>query len=283
MLEVAKQTRELLASISGNNKQLIRWFEAIQENAGEVPSAIDGIVESIALINAEIDSVQIELDAFELQAAVMQAEIDALEDSVSSLDVNTQAQVTANLALGLVRKIGARFNPIIQSGKQITPVARILQPSKEVKESVFQLLSPFSSTSTTLALITGWTFRVNAGSVYRITVIGAYQTDTITTGGELGVIGVSSAAGTIVGSFDGAIDNTAAATNREKPLSAISGTGASMVTPSVAVINTPHFFNLDAAFTCTTSGSIEIRWASDVAASAAQLNAGSILIVKQLI
>ena len=72
----------------------------------------------------------------------------------------------------------------------------------------------------------------------------------------------------------GGITNAAAASTLEIPIYTFAnGTGAFLLTTGVAVINTPHIWGADFVFNCTTGGTLSLQWASEVAASAAQLAA----------
>lgn len=55
-----------------------------------------------------------------------------------------------------------------------------------------------------------------------------------------------------------------------------------MTSTGVGVINSPHNWYSVSVFNCTTSGTFQVQWASEVAASAARLNAGSVMIVTAL-
>lgn len=143
------------------------------------------------------------------------------------------------------------------------------------------LASPFSSTSTTLAAVTGWSFAVTSGVTYRVEVIADYQTAATTTGGTFG-ISLTGATGTIRGVARGSITAAAAATEVSIPIRATSGAGSTVTTTAVSATNTPHFLHMVVTFTCTGSGTFNIVWASEVAASAAQINANSSLIYQSL-
>lgn len=143
------------------------------------------------------------------------------------------------------------------------------------------LTSAFSSTSVTLASVTGWSFSVTTGKTYRIEVIADYQTAATTTGGTIG-IALTTAAGTVRGYAKGAISQSAVATELVIPIRTTTGAGSSLTTTGVSVINSPHYISMLITFTCTTSGTFAIQWASEVAASAAQLNANSSLIYQVL-
>jgi len=147
------------------------------------------------------------------------------------------------------------------------------------------LASNFSSTSVSEAAVTGWTFSVTSGKAYRVEVTALYQTAATTTGGELGFFLTASGAGTIAGSAEGAIVSTAAATSLSQQISAIGAAdaaGSNLITTGVTAINSPHYIKSTVVFTCTVSGTFNVGWATEVAASAAQLNAGSALIYQVL-
>jgi hypothetical protein len=147
------------------------------------------------------------------------------------------------------------------------------------------LASAFSSTIVTEVAVTGWNFSVTAGKIYNVKIIASYQTAATTTGGEIGFYLSAGAAGTILGNARGAIVSTAAATELSQGLTAIGAAdlaGSNLITTGVTAINSPHFIRADLLFTCTTSGTFNVGWASEVAASAAQLNAGSGLIYQLL-
>lgn len=147
------------------------------------------------------------------------------------------------------------------------------------------LASNFSSTITTEASVTGWSFPVTTGKTYRIEVIAAYQTAATTTGGELGFFLSASAVGTIRGSAEAGIVSTAAATGLKQQISVCTtadAAGSNLISTGVTAINSPHYFNALVTFTCTTSGTFNVGWASEVAGSASQLNANSTLIYQQL-
>jgi hypothetical protein len=149
--------------------------------------------------------------------------------------------------------------------------------------TVLSLVDAESSTTTSLSLIEDpngdWSIPVVSGRTYLFRMVGTFQTDNTTTGARLNVRTVSGGAGTINGRFYGAIDNSVVASERKQTLSSLPAT---FITPSVAAINTPHALGFEFAFVCTGSGSIEVRWGSEVAASAAQINPGSTLIVDAL-
>jgi len=144
------------------------------------------------------------------------------------------------------------------------------------------LANNFSSTSTTPAVVTGWSFAVTSGTTYRIEVIADYQTAATTTGGIFGISLTNSAAGTVRGSARGTVVNTAAATELVIPIRATSGAGSTLTTTGVTAANSPHAVSMIITFTCTVSGTFNIVWGTEVNASAAQLNQNSSLIYQAL-
>lgn len=139
-----------------------------------------------------------------------------------------------------------------------------------------------SSTSVTPALIADangdWSIPMTSGEWYRVLVLGTYQTAATTTGG---ILNVTAASGTAVvnGYFLAALTNTIVATGNEQTIAALPAT---FTTPSVSAINTPHHIRAEFVVVCTGTGVLEVRWGSEVGASAAQLNAGSALLVERI-
>lgn len=151
--------------------------------------------------------------------------------------------------------------------------------NRAVGKTVRALQAAESSTSVTPALVEDdggdWAIPVEVGQKLRVRVIATYQTAATTTGGKLNIT-ASSAAGSINGRATGAIDASAAvATDLVLTIGALPFT---LTTTAVSAIDTPHHIGMEFVFVCTTAGSLEIRWGSEVASSAAQLNAGSMLI-----
>lgn len=139
-----------------------------------------------------------------------------------------------------------------------------------------------SSTSTTPALVEDaggdWAIPVVLGGVYRVIVIGTYQTAAATTGGKINIT-ASSATGTINGVAKGGLSASAVATELAQPIGALPFT---FTTTAVSAQDTPHHIQMEFVFVCTATGTLEIRWGSEVGSSAAQLNAGSTLIWESL-
>ena len=146
------------------------------------------------------------------------------------------------------------------------------------------LAANFSNATVTQTPVTGWTIPVVAGKTYRIEIIAEYQTAALTTGGTIGYY-MLTGAGTIRGTIEGDIAQTAVATGLKIPVrvcTTIGAVGSSLTTSAVGVINSPHGISSRVTFTCTSSGNLQVGWASEVAASAAQLNANSTLLYQAL-
>ena len=146
------------------------------------------------------------------------------------------------------------------------------------------LTADFSSTIVTRANVGDWSFPVKAGKSYRVEIVASYQSVALTTGGSLGFI-LPTGAGNIRGFVEGDIENTTVATTLRTPIRAINATnttaGSFITTTGVGAINSPHSIHSVLTFNCTTSGTFQVQWATEVAASASRLNAGSTLFVSE--
>jgi len=203
-----------------------------------------------------------------------------------SSTIPTVSQITDSL--NVVRASIAGKQPTLISGNNIKTIngnpitgGGNLNISGSVAPTFLNLANAFSSTSTTPAAVTGWSFAVTAGVTYRIEVIADYQTAATTTGGVFGV-SVSGATGTVRGMARGSISASAAATDLAIPIRATSGAGSTLTTSGVSAINTPHFLYMAITFTCTGSGNLNIVWGSEVNGSASQINSNSSLIYQAL-
>jgi hypothetical protein len=147
------------------------------------------------------------------------------------------------------------------------------------------LSANFASTSTTRAAVTGWTFACGAGKTYRIEIIADYQSVATTTGGSMGFV-LTSGSGTIRGFMEADISQSTVATMLRAPIRAISNSntlaGSFMTSSGVSVINSPHSWYALVTLTCTVTGVFVVQWGTEVAASSAQLNANSSMIVTTL-
>lgn len=167
---------------------------------------------------------------------------------------------------------------VLQSFDLVAPVGTITR-------QVLILNSLFSSTSVTRANVTEMSFAVTAGKKYRIQLIGDYQSAATTTGGSIGFVLISGT-GTIKGFVTMSISKSTVATDLTTTINAINAinttAGSFIVSSGVSVINSPHYFNSELVFSCITSGVFQLQFATEIAGSASQMNAGSVMIVETL-
>jgi len=154
-----------------------------------------------------------------------------------------------------------------------------------IQRTVLSLASNFSSTSTTRANVTGMSFAVTAGKKYSIKIVGDQQTAATATGGSIGFV-LPSGTGNIKGFITMAIGQSAAATDQTITIRAINATnttaGSFITSTGVSTINSPHYFYGELIFECITSGVFQMQYGTEVASSAAQMNAGSTMIIETL-
>lgn len=148
------------------------------------------------------------------------------------------------------------------------------------------LSAALSTTVTSATLITDgttpWQQAVVAGKSYKINVIGTYQTADVNCGARLTIAGAGGVVGTISGRAWMAYAQLNSANVVESTIYAISGGGSYVQSPSVAVINSPHHLGMEVVFHCTTSGSLAFYFATEVAGTAAQINADSTLLFEEI-
>lgn len=153
-----------------------------------------------------------------------------------------------------------------------------------IVDNYIELAVAFSSNVVARANVTGWTVSMATGKNYLIEIIADYQTAATTTGGSLGFV-MTTGTATIKGKVEGDISQAIAATGLNQPIYAISSSntlaGSFFTSTGVTVINSPHGITARLYVKCTASGVFNVQWASEVAASAAQLNAGSLMIWRQ--
>jgi hypothetical protein len=128
-----------------------------------------------------------------------------------------------------------------------------------------------------------WTITLVANRTYLFTVLANYQTVALATGGRMNLLGAGGLAGTVAGSMRASIVQAAAATALDVPIwTFANGAGSFLLTTSVSPINSPHIWGANFVFRCSAGGTLSLQWASEVAASSAQLNIGSMLIVEEI-
>jgi hypothetical protein len=162
-------------------------------------------------------------------------------------------------------------------------------PAAGASPTIYALANPHANSTLTPTTIgsTGadpdWVHTLVAGKVYRFTIFATYQAAALTTGGRMNLLGAGGLAGTVAGMMWGGIQQAAAATTLEVPIySFANGAGSFLLTTAVAPINSPHVWGADFVVVCSTGGTLALQWASEVASSAAQLNAGAVMMVEVL-
>lgn len=191
-----------------------------------------------------------------------------------------RADGTVTLPNGSVSNVQLQNSSVTINGSPVS-LGGSINVSGGSGPTFLNLANAFSSTSTTPAAVTGWSFAVTSGVTYRIEVIGDYQTAATTTGGIIG-ISLTGATGSVRGFAKGSVSASAAATEISIPIRATSGAGSTLTTSGVSAINTPHFVHLLITFTCTGNGTFNIVWGSEINASASQLNQNSTLTYQAL-
>jgi hypothetical protein len=139
------------------------------------------------------------------------------------------------------------------------------------------LTFPVFNTSN-VSYTTVWGFNGVANAIYKIEMIGTYQTAALTTGIKIKIGGTALC--DVAGKMYGAISKSAVATELSVPVSTMT---SELVTTAVSTINSPHFIGCDIIFKCNTSGTINITMASEINSSLAQLNIGSTCVVERLV
>jgi len=147
------------------------------------------------------------------------------------------------------------------------------------KKTLAVLASPVSSSSTTAADIASWSVSVVAGKKYLLKIIGMYSSAATTTGCKLQMVSSGGAAGTAVGYIEGGINraNTSPLSTVVKNIAGSYG----LITSGNGVVGDMCHLTAEIFIDCTTSGTVTFQWGSEVAASAAQLEAGSVLITEE--
>jgi len=150
--------------------------------------------------------------------------------------------------------------------------------------TVYRLANLFTNSTTTLQDVTDWTIPVAIGKQYRLEIIGTYQTNTTTTGGKLAIYARDSAVCTAKGWLQGSISDVQVATEIKATIytcAASNAAGSFLLTTGVATINRPHAIGGTIIIDCTATGNVRFQWAGE-AATAAQINAGSVIVVTAL-
>jgi hypothetical protein len=136
--------------------------------------------------------------------------------------------------------------------------------------------SSTANTSNTVYITIG-SFTAVAGAVYRVRLVGTFQTAATTTG--IKVRGGGTCTGNFVGYMQGQLSQLATATGLRIQTNVIN---AELITTGVSNINTPHAIEGEIIFICTAGGSYRLEFASEVNASSCQINAGTTMLVERI-
>lgn len=154
--------------------------------------------------------------------------------------------------------------------------------------TMYKLTSAFPTvvqTNTTRVNVTGWSFAVTAGKMYKIEINCSFQTAATTTGGSMGVV-LTSGAGTITGNMQADIVQTTVATDLRQTIRSISSSGtlagSFMTSSGVGVINSDHNWYANLMFNCTSSGTFQVQWGTEVANSLAQIQPNAVMLVTEI-
>jgi hypothetical protein len=208
----------------------------------------------------------------------------ALLGKAESSHTHLQSDVT-----GLVLALAA-LQPLLVSGTNIKTVnGNSLLGTGDVAiigggDNYIELAVAFSSVVVSRVLVTGWAITMTTGKNYLIEIIADYQTAATTTGGSLGFV-MTTGSATVKGSVEGDISQALAGNGLKVPIYAISSSntlaGSFFTSTGVTVINSPHGITSRIYVRCTVGGVFNVQWATEVAASAAQLNTGSVMRWRQ--
>lgn len=170
-------------------------------------------------------------------------------------------------------------------GFQTNTIPVAVTTTSESSTTRIRMTSDFTINSTTRSNIPGFTFPVVAGKVYKIRIIGAYKTVVTTTGGSIGFILTEGGVGTIFGSVKMQIlhTNTAAPEQAITYINTVATTTRSFATSTgVGTINIPEYLEANLIFECTTDGTFNVQWGSEVASSNATLMKNTILEINEI-
>lgn len=149
--------------------------------------------------------------------------------------------------------------------------------------TVKKLTSAVTSSVVARAIVSEWTFAVVAGKSYKIDILGGLQTVATTTGGSLGIIMTGGGTGTVIGNMRIGITATTYNETTIRIIDAVGSTAQSFLTSTgVAAVNVPHLVQSSMIFNCTANGTFNMTFGSEVASSAATLNANSVLVITEL-
>jgi hypothetical protein len=141
---------------------------------------------------------------------------------------------------------------------------------------VITLTEDVNSVSIAMADVKDLAFNFLAEKSYEIKLRANRTSSSLSNGAKIAI--TSTSPGFISGNWDGGITNLSSSTN----VTQIVSFDTPFVVKSSAKVNTDHHIKLDAFFTPSTDGILQIQWASEVKGSSSNLLKGSSLIVTQL-
>lgn len=208
------------------------------------------------------------------------ANVSGVENVDNTSDANKPVSTAGQTALNLKLNISDTTN-LANGIRNSTPPVVYTNANTS-----YTLAAAFPSVVTTRANVTGWSHSITAGKRYLIRVVGTHQTAATTTGGSIGFVLASGTLTSAQGYIRMGASNLQAATEVSIPIYLINTTnttvGSFITTTGVTTINTPHHIDIEFTLNCLTSGVLNVQWASEVAASSAQINSGAEFIVTQL-
>jgi hypothetical protein len=221
----------------------------------------------------------------------------SIDGSNNRIGIGTNAPAKSlEVNSGVANTSGVRFSNLTSTSPTSTGTTIGVNTTGDIitmnvpATSVYTNASVATSSSTTRADVAGLSFAVTSGKNYRVKIIGTYQTVLTTTGGAIGLILSGGGAGTIAGFLEAdvavptATTSTGVATGLRSGLRAISTTvvvGSFLITTGVNPINTSHYIGGEFVFKCTSSGTLQVQWGSEVSTSTAQLDAGCNMFVNE--
>lgn len=202
----------------------------------------------------------------------------ALAGTQGTPGLNNQYVTTQDARLSDARPPAPHTHPWAEvTGQPATyPPSAHTHPASEITglpggDTVVKLTADQASTASALANTTGLSFAVTAGQTYRFAAVIVYRTAVLTTGIRLGAttpaFTVYSANVTINGI---AVDGTGAAFH-----GALTTSGDSVVSPSVAAINTDYTALINGVLVPSANGTFQLQHATEVATTAATVRTGS--------
>lgn len=270
-------------------------------------SVIDFLQDGVSLdgdtlnkLNNKISGIQTLLNSDNVNLDTVQELVDAIENiqlSLSTILVNDLT--TGGVTKALTAQQGVVLKGLIDSLTTIVngkadlvhshTISNIvnLQTVLDQKQSfdlVLKLNSNISTTSTTSS-DAGLNINLTAGKLYKLTLLGKYQSVATTTGIKVGFVAPSGTYN-VTGTLKGLVSINTSNTEQHCSIHTINTSsitvGSFILTTGVGAVNTPHFVGGEIFIECLTSGQIRLQLASEVAGSSTQLNAGTALILKQL-